>query len=341
MSRFKKWGRIIVPKIRPRGIIIVPLEEYIPLPNGQLATLADEETRLASRGEIDIELVVNGYVLRLRALVMDKLTAVCFGGTNFHKDNRITAEICGGSIMLHGQYTISQSNPLINIESFPPSRIRENNSILCQLKTDDQVVHQVEEVQDEEVVIADMWDSIDKDKYKVEAGQFLRSRTVNIASRQTALPGEIIPIQVHESCAGLNRIAVVPSFEKMSEIEWPPQVCPINNGYAQYLNLSSFQPISHPKHSHFGTIPVNEIPLSAVGKSSKSPKVPESPMVLEKMMQEIKIDEKKLSSDQMARLREIHTRKMLMMVISGGDITREGEGMKLSSPSKRTANPHH
>ena len=167
-------------------------------PNGQLATLADEETRLASKGEIDIEVVVNGYVLRLRALVMDKLTAVCFGCTNFHKDNRITADICGGSIMLHGQYTISQSNPLINIESFPPSRIRENSSSLCQLRTDVQVVHQVKEVQDEEVVTAEMLDSIDKDKYKVMAGQISRSRTVNIASRQKALPGEIMPIQVHD-----------------------------------------------------------------------------------------------------------------------------------------------
>ena len=75
-------------------------------PNGQLTTLADEETRLASKGEIDIEIIAQGIVLRLRALVVEKLQAICYGGTNFHLDNKITADIDLGRILLHGQFTI-------------------------------------------------------------------------------------------------------------------------------------------------------------------------------------------------------------------------------------------
>ena len=67
--------------IRLRDTVLLGIKIY---PNGQLATLADEETRLASKGEIDIEVVILGFVLRLGALVVDKLQAVCFGGTNFH-----------------------------------------------------------------------------------------------------------------------------------------------------------------------------------------------------------------------------------------------------------------
>ena len=58
-------------------------------PNGQLTTLTDEETRLKSRGEIDIEMETQGIILRLRALVVEKLQATCYGGTNFHLDNRL------------------------------------------------------------------------------------------------------------------------------------------------------------------------------------------------------------------------------------------------------------
>ena len=72
-------------------------------PNGQLAILADEKTRMISKGEIDITVVINGKIaLRLRALVMEQLQSDCFGGTNFHKDNGISANIETGNIKLHG-----------------------------------------------------------------------------------------------------------------------------------------------------------------------------------------------------------------------------------------------
>jgi hypothetical protein len=77
---------------------------------------------LASKGEIDIEIVAEGIVLRLRALVVEKLQVICYGGTNFHLDNKITADIDLGTILLHGQFTIRQSNPKHELQTFPPSR---------------------------------------------------------------------------------------------------------------------------------------------------------------------------------------------------------------------------
>ena len=57
-------------------------------PNNQLALLADQKTRMASVGEIDIVVCVDNIQLRLPALVMQDLQAECFGGTTFHVDNR-------------------------------------------------------------------------------------------------------------------------------------------------------------------------------------------------------------------------------------------------------------
>ena len=77
------------------------------LPNGQLAQLADEVTRMASLGEIDVEHRHDNIILRLRALVMKKLQADCFAGTNWHYDNRVKADISEGTITLHDKCTVA------------------------------------------------------------------------------------------------------------------------------------------------------------------------------------------------------------------------------------------
>jgi hypothetical protein len=69
------------------------------LPNNQLALLADEQTRLAALGEIDITLSRANFTVRLKALVVKNLQADCFGGTNFHKDNDIEPRITTGRIV--------------------------------------------------------------------------------------------------------------------------------------------------------------------------------------------------------------------------------------------------
>ena len=74
--------------------------------NNQLALLADQKTRMASMGEIDIETRIGFVIVRLRALVMENLQSVCFGGTTFHTDNTIEANINTGEIKIHGQYIV-------------------------------------------------------------------------------------------------------------------------------------------------------------------------------------------------------------------------------------------
>ena len=84
---------------------------------------------MVSKGEIDIEVVTHGFVLRLRALVVDKLQAVCFGGTNFHLNNKIRADIDAGTLTLHGQYVIEQSNQFLTFQMFPESEKTETDYV--------------------------------------------------------------------------------------------------------------------------------------------------------------------------------------------------------------------
>ena len=81
-------------------------------PNGQLALLADEKTRMKSLGEIDILIIVGGkIILRLRALVVKQLQVQVYAGTTFHVDNEIVAEMTSGTISLHGgKFKIKQLN---------------------------------------------------------------------------------------------------------------------------------------------------------------------------------------------------------------------------------------
>ena len=101
------------------------------LPNDQLALLADQKTRMASLGEVDFVVSFNGIQLRLRALVMKNLQADCFGGTTFHADNGIEAKIRDGTIILHGKYTVQQSNPILQLPLYPPP-----SETICATDTD-------------------------------------------------------------------------------------------------------------------------------------------------------------------------------------------------------------
>ena len=101
---------------------------------------------------------------------MEKLQAICFGGTNFHLDNKITADISNGTITLHDQYTIHQSNPFIRITSFPPSRTRSDSNKLCHVGMDQKVT-----VMEKEVTM------VEKEVTVME--QETRSRTINVPHR--------------------------------------------------------------------------------------------------------------------------------------------------------------
>lgn len=106
----------------------------------------------------------------------------------------------------------------------------------------------------------------------------------------------------------LNRIAIIPSFQKMRAADWPAQVCAIEGGNAVYVNNSTEMPISHPKFAHFKTLPVVESSTSTTVRSSKVPVIQKTPVSMEALLSEITINEKLLDKDQLARLKEIHIR---------------------------------
>jgi len=80
------------------------------LPNGQLAALAIPSVRAQSMGEVDflaIEQTTGEAVVRMRALVLPKLSVECFGGTTFHLDNDAAANIKTNKVSLHdGRFQI-------------------------------------------------------------------------------------------------------------------------------------------------------------------------------------------------------------------------------------------
>ena len=89
-------------------------------PNGQLALLADQKTRMQSLGEINILVTTENFVLRLRALVVNDLQVEAYAGTTFHVDNGVKADISSGLISLHrGLATVKQYNPMVGGRPIP------------------------------------------------------------------------------------------------------------------------------------------------------------------------------------------------------------------------------
>ena len=205
------------------------LELGVPIgKNGQLAILADKKTRMASLGEIDTELVIDNIVVRLRALVMENLQATCYGGTTFHTDNSIEADINTGDISIHGKYVIKQSNPVRPILKYPPSTL---------------------------VLVEPLGATTNLSKNSVRP----RDPTLNIAAAQVVLPSESVSLKLPPELSDKSKIVVDPRFDNQSRRYWPPQVCDVVDGSAIYLNPSKTMSISHPKHAHFLTRPVTEL----------------------------------------------------------------------------------
>ena len=84
------------------------------LPNGQIAKLGDGCTLLASKGEIDVILSRNKWNVRLRAIVVEKLSSEIYGGMTFLTENDIQTRPATGEIKVLGKYVIYQTNPTMN-----------------------------------------------------------------------------------------------------------------------------------------------------------------------------------------------------------------------------------
>ena len=252
--------------------------------NNQLALLADQKTRMASMGEIDIETRIGFVIVRLRALVMENLQSVCFGGTTFHTDNTIEANINTGEIKIHGQYIVQQSNPVQNFQTFPPAAAYLQEP---QCNSFNSSCSHPGQAREEEKV-----------------------PTLNIAMSQVALPSESVSLSLPNGVGDKDMIAIIPRFDNKTHKDWPPQVCEIVDGCAIYINNSKVKPISHPKYAHFQTLPVKKFSLESakqISDKSTRKKIVGTVTSTSELLDEIKVNEDVLTESQKERLKSIHT----------------------------------
>ena len=94
-------------------------------PNGQLATLADPNFSVKSVGEVDFvvtECTSGTALLRVRALVLEKLAVECYGGTTLHLDNHLVPDLAMSIIWAHG-FRFAFKVPPHNRQAMPPPSI--------------------------------------------------------------------------------------------------------------------------------------------------------------------------------------------------------------------------
>ena len=277
------------------------LELKVPIyPNNQLALLADMKTRMSSVGEIDILVTIENIQLRLRALVMKHLQAVCFGGTTFHADNNIGTHLKEGTILLHGKYKVYQSNKCPVIPLHPPpleSRLDDTSSMQLS-STSYHPTH--------------------------ESALFAAPQKLNAVALpidKVVYPGDLlsIPLPPHSSSTGF--ISMSPSFPNAYDDEqWIPQICQVVNGEALFRNNSN-RPLLARKNSHFRPHLVNICRLETLRSPSKSHgSMSNDPVTISKtksssqscvsttdMISMIQINTSVISEEQHSRIVSIHS----------------------------------
>ena len=216
------------------------------LPNAQLALLADKVSQMKSLGEVNIEVIEtqSGHImLRLRALVVETLGVECYGGQTFHLDNGIVDNVSQENISFHnGKFKISQKNKYGQLVAYPPlhysTRGEEDNHSLAGLNN---------------IASFDSNPPISDE----------RQKTISIKHPKSLLPAGAYGIDIGSDV--VKSILIMPEPPKLpvNEIEppsWPPQICNVVQGVAQYINNSN-NPLCHQKNVHFTTVPVREITM--------------------------------------------------------------------------------
>ena len=84
-------------------------------PNDQLAKLADNQTVLKSVGEIHETLTRNNWSVNFHALVLPNLHTNVIGGNNFMKENNVEQKITSKNIIIHGKYTVPETNRNVSL----------------------------------------------------------------------------------------------------------------------------------------------------------------------------------------------------------------------------------
>ena len=295
-------------------------------PNGQLAQLADEQTRMQSLGEINILITTNNKILlRLRALVVKQLQVGCYGGTTFHVDNGIEANISSGKISLHnGNFEIMQYNKFAT--GGPPAQPPPAQTIGCieqtgvisdepvkisSSVTKEELDNQLQQMRTEIRGIRNEISPLDNLNKTKLAGS-AKEATVHVKEKKNLFPGGTYEIKLNAAQIHEEYITVIPQFHKPDHHgpEWRPQVCQVKAGNALYENNSG-QVLEHPGGVHFHTIATTTILTKDLTDTiiarSPGPKLSSSCDVSTRFS-EMKINYKVMTDAQCAKLDEIHKR---------------------------------
>lgn len=261
-------------------------------PNAQLAQLAIPSVRAKSLGEIDIivtETSLGNVCLRLRALVMPDLSVPCYGGRTFHRDNHILDCAATSTVTLHGgRFTVKLTH------TCPPPMPPPSMTV-------------TEETTGAVMTLQSNQPPLPAQPQPSPAHQ---ESTVLIKARSSILPQGVHPIPLHKG--EWSKVLVLPPSPVQAAAGctiWPPQVCDVVLGSALYIN-STNEPLVHDKHTHFRVIPMSHEVVSnpqptAVNRFTLSVAQPHPPVPHE-VLSQIQINAAVLSSDQMARLDNLH-----------------------------------
>lgn len=242
-------------------------------PNDQLALLADEKTRLAALGEINITLNRAHFSVNLRALVVKNLQADCFGGTNFHKDNDIETRITTGQIKIHHKFTVMQTNPVLPL----PATVLQVNTIALSAISETTVPSPL-------------------------ITKSVPPTPITIPRSSTIMPGASLLIPLPPSLSHLNQISLQPLFSKSSP--FPPQICSVVDKTAAIINHSADILLVKKKSTMLATQAATVDPRSPILATAAQPKMMPPPTPSSDPA--VQINKSILSTQQLATIDDIH-----------------------------------
>ena len=222
-------------------------------PNDQYALLADKNTRMRSKGEVDILVVEQEkgvVVLRLRALVMDNLNAECYGGQTFHLDNGVVDDVSNSRISLHrGKFHLNQSNKYGNLKPHPPPVLTADK---LENRVNMSAAWAVDQSCQTDVIDKSVHEARDACENRLEKAvkRHGTHKTVNVKEEKTILPGCEYSVRIDEPEA--ERILIIPPAPKLNAVtdtqerpSWTPQVCEVKGGGGtiyQYIKICAIVP---------------------------------------------------------------------------------------------------
>ena len=261
-------------------------------PNGQLAKMADPGVVRHSLGEVDFivtESTTGDALLRVRALVMEKLSVECYGGQTLHKDNDLVADVNSSVVKAHGgRFTFHINLPPGPPAFPPPFQSLEDQRAASHPPPPPQHC---------------------KPAHAAAVGS--TGGAILMKDPKSLLPDGCYSITLKPEIAA-SSVLIFPPTPKIDSNTpaWEPQVCPVVSNTAVYTNNAT-HPLSHIKNCHFRALPMIEakdapyLPLKTdtIHLSAASLPNPE-------ILSQIKINTTLLSSDQLNRLHNLHIKNI-------------------------------